>query len=118
MKHSGLECLDADPSHPPPRALSAPSPSRRPPLSLWLSSRFPQPVPAPRTGGTVNLVAYSTPKPAYTVLAADFAKTSAGGSASRVSPSFGPSGTQATSVVDGLGADVVNFSLDPTWRSW
>ena len=75
------------------------------------------PLPATRagaqnTGGTVNLVAYSTPKPAYTVLAADFAKTSAGGSVS-VSPSFGPSGTQATAVVDGLGADVVNFSLAP-----
>jgi sulfate transport system substrate-binding protein len=63
-------------------------------------------------GGTVNLVAYSTPKPAYTVLAADFAKTSAG-SGVTVTPSFGPSGTQATAVVDGLGADVVNFSLEP-----
>jgi sulfate/thiosulfate transport system substrate-binding protein len=63
-------------------------------------------------GGTVNLVAYSTPKPAYTVLATDFAKTSAG-SGVTVTPSFGPSGTQATAVVDGLGADVVNFSLEP-----
>src|SRR5580693_5077866 len=63
-------------------------------------------------GGTVGLVAYSTPKPAYTVLAADFAKTTAG-SGVTVSSSFGPSGTQATSVVDGLPADVVNFSLEP-----
>jgi len=63
-------------------------------------------------GGTVNLVAYSTPKPAYTVLAQDFAKTKAG-SGVTVSPSFGPSGAQATSVVDGLPADVVNFSLEP-----
>jgi sulfate transport system substrate-binding protein len=63
-------------------------------------------------GGTVNLVAYSTPKPAYTVLSADFAKTAAGSGAT-VSPSFGPSGTQATAVVDGLSADVVNFSLEP-----
>src|SRR6516162_927083 len=63
-----------------------------------------------QSGGTVNLVAYSTPKPAYTVLAADFAKTKTGTGVT-VSPSFGPSGTQATSVVDGLPADVVNFSL-------
>jgi len=64
------------------------------------------------TGGTVNLVAYSTPKPAYTVLDADFAGTK-GGSGVTVSGSFGPSGTQATSVVDGLPADVVNLALEP-----
>jgi sulfate transport system substrate-binding protein len=60
----------------------------------------------------VNLVAYSTPKPAFTVLSKDFAKTSAG-SGVTVSPSFGPSGTQATSVASGLPADLVNFSLEP-----
>jgi sulfate transport system substrate-binding protein len=60
----------------------------------------------------VNLIAYSTPKPAYTVLDADFAKTKSGSEVT-VSGSFGPSGTQATSVVDGLPADVVNFSLEP-----
>ena len=65
-----------------------------------------------QTGGTVNLVAYSTPKPAFTVLAADFAKTSSGKGVT-VTPSFGPSGSQATAVVDGLSADVVNFSLEP-----
>jgi sulfate/thiosulfate-binding protein len=65
-----------------------------------------------QSGGTVNLIAYSTPKPAYSVLAADFAKTKAGAGVT-VSPSFGPSGTQATSVVDGLPADLVNFSLAP-----
>jgi len=65
-----------------------------------------------QTGGTVNLVAYSTPKPAYSVLATDFAKTKAGAGVT-VSPSFGPSGTQATSVVNGLPADLVNFSLEP-----
>jgi len=65
-----------------------------------------------QTGGTVNLVAYSTPKPAYSVLAQDFAKTKSG-SGVTVAPSFGPSGTQATSAVDGLPADVVNFSLEP-----
>ena len=63
-------------------------------------------------GGTVNLVAYSTPKPAFGVLATDFSKTRAGAGVA-VSPSFGPSGTQATSVINGLPADVVNFSLEP-----
>ncbi|HXB37729.1 MAG TPA: sulfate ABC transporter substrate-binding protein [Acidimicrobiales bacterium] len=65
-----------------------------------------------QTGGSVNLVAYSTPKPAYTILGTDFAKTNSGAGVT-VSGSFGPSGTQATSVVDGLPADVVNFSLEP-----
>ncbi|HLN18048.1 MAG TPA: sulfate ABC transporter substrate-binding protein [Acidimicrobiales bacterium] len=66
--------------------------------------------PAGAQGGSVALVAYSTPKPAYSVLATDFAKTKAGQGVT-ISPSFGPSGTQATSVTDGLPADVVNFSL-------
>jgi sulfate transport system substrate-binding protein len=65
-----------------------------------------------QSGGTATLVAYSTPKPAYTVLAQDFAETK-NGSGVTVSPSFGPSGTQASSVVDGLPADLVNFSLEP-----
>jgi sulfate/thiosulfate transport system substrate-binding protein len=69
-------------------------------------------LPAGASGGTVNLVAYSTPKPAYTVLAQDFAKTKAGAGVT-VSPSFGPSGTQATAVINGLPADLVNFSLEP-----
>src|SRR5580704_2095756 len=62
-------------------------------------------LPAGASGGTVNLVAYSTPKPAYTVLDKAFAATKAGSGVS-ISPSFGPSGTQATSVIDGLPADV------------
>ncbi len=70
------------------------------------------PAVAQQGGGAVNLVAYSTPKPAYTVRAADFAKISAGAGVT-VTPSFGPSGTQATAVTDGLPADVVNFSLEP-----
>jgi sulfate/thiosulfate transport system substrate-binding protein len=65
-----------------------------------------------QTGGSVSLIAYSTPKPAYAVLAADFAKTKAGAGVT-ISQSFGPSGTQATAVIDGLPADVVNFSLEP-----
>ena len=60
----------------------------------------------------MNLVAYSTPSPPTPSLATAFAKTKAGAGVT-VSPSFGPSGTQATSVVDGLPADLVNFSLEP-----
>ena len=108
----------------PPR----PEPARDPPVApRAAASAWPPSLPWPphpslllalptaagaQAGGTVNLVAYSTPKPAYTVLAQDFAKTK-GGAGVTVSPSFGPSGTQATSVVDGLPADVVNFSLEP-----
>jgi sulfate/thiosulfate transport system substrate-binding protein len=69
-------------------------------------------LPAGAQGGTVNLVAYSTPKPAFTVLDSDFAKTKAGTGVT-VSPSFGPSGTQAAAVAEGLPADVVNLSLEP-----
>src|SRR5215472_11782285 len=64
---------------------------------------FALPAAAGAQGGSVGLVAYSTPKPAYTVLATAFAKTKAGAGVT-VSPSFGPSGTQATSVADGLPA--------------
>src|SRR5580692_442315 len=69
-------------------------------------------LPGGAQGGSCNLVPYSTPKPAYTPLAAAFAKAEAGAGIT-VSSSFGPSGTQATSVVDGLPADLLNFSLTP-----
>jgi len=62
--------------------------------------------------GSVTLVAYSTPKPAYAALIAAFQKTAAGKSVT-FSQSFGASGAQSTSVVDGLPTDVVNFSLTP-----
>jgi sulfate transport system substrate-binding protein len=68
-------------------------------------------LPAGASGGSVSLVAYSTPKPAYSALTAAFAKTKAGAGIT-VSSSFGPSGTQATAVVDGLPSDLVNFSLE------
>jgi len=68
--------------------------------------------PAGAAGGTVSLVAYSTPKPAYSVLISAFDETAAG-SGVTFTQSFGPSGTQATSVTQGLPADVVNFSLAP-----
>jgi sulfate/thiosulfate transport system substrate-binding protein len=68
--------------------------------------------PAGAAGGTISLVAYSTPKPAYAALIAAFNETAAGQGVT-FSQSYGPSGTQATSVTEGLPADVVNFSLDP-----
>jgi ABC-type sulfate transport system substrate-binding protein len=64
------------------------------------------------TGGSISLVAYSTPKPAYAALITAFQATKAGAGVT-FSQSFGASGSQSTSVVDGLPADVVNFSLTP-----
>ncbi|HEX4082237.1 MAG TPA: extracellular solute-binding protein, partial [Acidimicrobiales bacterium] len=61
---------------------------------------------------SVNLVAYSTPKPAYAALVTAFGATKAGQGVTVVQ-SYGPSGTQATDVVSGLPATVVNFSLSP-----
>jgi sulfate/thiosulfate transport system substrate-binding protein len=68
--------------------------------------------PAGASGGSVSLVAYSTPKPAYAALITAFEATKAGQGVT-FSQSFGASGSQATAVVDGLPADVVNFSLTP-----
>jgi len=62
--------------------------------------------------GSISLVAYSTPKPAYAVLIQHFAATSEGHGVT-FAQSFGPSGTEATAVVSGLHATVVNFSLEP-----
>ncbi|MGP8058038.1 MAG: sulfate ABC transporter substrate-binding protein [Acidimicrobiales bacterium] len=64
------------------------------------------------TGGSVALVAYSTPKPAFAKLISAFVTTKAGAGVT-FSQSYGPSGTQATAVTQGLPADVVNFSLSP-----
>jgi sulfate transport system substrate-binding protein len=61
------------------------------------------------SGKTINLVAYSVPKPAYDALAAAFAKTSAGKGVT-VNASYGPSGTQAKNVISGQKADYVAFS--------
>jgi sulfate transport system substrate-binding protein len=65
--------------------------------------------PAGASGGAIALVAYSTPKPAYTQLIKAFQATP-DGSGVTVTQSYGPSGTQARQVVDGLHATVVNFS--------
>src|ERR671930_2100976 len=63
-------------------------------------------------GGSVSLVAYSTPKDAYAQLIPAFQKTKAGNGVS-FSQSYGASGEQSRAVAAGLGADVVAFSLEP-----
>jgi sulfate transport system substrate-binding protein len=60
-------------------------------------------------GKSINLVAYSVPKPAYDALSAAFAKTSQG-KGFTLNASYGPSGTQRDAVLNGQKADVVNFS--------
>jgi sulfate transport system substrate-binding protein len=67
---------------------------------------------AAASGGSISLVAYSTPKPAYAALITAFQATKAGKGVT-FSQSFGASGSQSTAVVDGLPSDVVNFSLTP-----
>src|ERR671930_1828948 len=63
-------------------------------------------------GGSVTLVAYSTPKDAYAQLIPAFQKTTAGKGVS-FSQSYGASGEQSRAVAAGLDADVVAFSLAP-----
>jgi sulfate/thiosulfate transport system substrate-binding protein len=63
-------------------------------------------------GGSVDLVAYSTPKDAYGKIISAFQKTQAG-SGVDVSQSYGASGDQARAVVAGQSADLVALSLDP-----
>jgi sulfate/thiosulfate-binding protein len=59
---------------------------------------------------SVNLVAFSTPKPAYDALTAAFEKTAAGKGVT-FNSSYGPSGTQSKNVLGGqVSADFVNFS--------
>ena len=60
----------------------------------------------------LSLVAYSTPQAAYEQLIAAFQKTSAGKNIT-FSQSYGASGDQSRAVVNGLKADVVEFSLAP-----
>ena len=61
-------------------------------------------------GATLNLVAYSTPQPAYAKLIAAFQKTPAGKNV-KFTQSYGASGDQAAAVIAGQAADVVEFSL-------
>jgi sulfate/thiosulfate transport system substrate-binding protein len=63
-------------------------------------------------GGSVALVAYSTPTAAYGQIIPAFQKTAAGKGVS-FTQSYGASGDQAQAVLNGLHADVVAFSLEP-----
>jgi sulfate/thiosulfate transport system substrate-binding protein len=65
---------------------------------------------APGGPATLNLVAYSTPQPAYAKLIAAFQKTPAGKDV-KFTQSYGASGDQAAAVIAGQAADVVEFSL-------
>jgi sulfate transport system substrate-binding protein len=65
-----------------------------------------------RDSASLTLVAYSTPKSAYDHIIPDFQKTKAGKGVT-FSTSYGPSGDQSRAVSQGLGADVVEFSLEP-----
>lgn len=62
------------------------------------------------SGGTVNIVAYSVPKPAYDSLSKAFEKTPAGKGVT-FNSSYGPSGTQSKAVAAGQKADYVGFSV-------
>jgi sulfate/thiosulfate-binding protein len=68
------------------------------------------------SGGSISLVAYSTPRDAYTKLIPAFTSTSAG-SGTSFQQSYGASGEQARAVIAGLKADVVGFSLEPDMTS-
>ena len=63
-------------------------------------------------GGSISLVAYSTPRAAYADLIPAFQKTT-GGKDTSFSQSYGASGEQARAVISGLKADVVALSLEP-----
>jgi sulfate/thiosulfate transport system substrate-binding protein len=66
--------------------------------------------------GSISLVAYSTPRDAYTKLIPAFTDTAAGKGTS-FQQSYGASGEQARAVINGLEADVVEFSLEPDMTS-
>jgi sulfate transport system substrate-binding protein len=68
------------------------------------------------SGGSISLVAYSTPRDAYAKLIPAFTSTSAGRGTS-FQQSYGASGEQARAVIAGLKADVVAFSLEPDMSS-
>src|SRR6478672_9752671 len=68
------------------------------------------------SGGSISLVAYSTPRDAYTKLIPAFQRTQAGQGTS-FQQSYGASGEQARAVIAGLKADVVEFSLEPDMTS-
>ena len=65
-----------------------------------------------KEGGSISLVAYSTPKEAYGQIISAFQKTKAGQGVT-FQQSYSGSTEQAQAVVNGLHADVVALSLEP-----
>jgi sulfate transport system substrate-binding protein len=63
-------------------------------------------------GGSVDLVAYSTPKDAYGKIISAFQQTAAGSGVS-FTQSYGASGDQARAIAAGQPADIAALSLDP-----
>src|SRR3954470_8918104 len=63
-------------------------------------------------GGSLSLVAYSTPKEAYEGIIPAFAATPAGKGVT-FSQSYGASGDQARAIISGLPTDVAALSLEP-----
>src|SRR3954452_1111875 len=63
-------------------------------------------------GGSIDLVAYSTPKDAYGKIISAFQKTQAG-NGTNFNQSYGASGDQARAVAAGQNADLVALSLAP-----
>ena len=61
---------------------------------------------------TLTLVAYAVPEPGWSEIIPAFAATLAGEGVA-VTASYGSSGDQSRSVVDGKPADLVNFSVEP-----
>ncbi len=64
------------------------------------------------SGGTISLVAYSTPQVVYDEIIPDFNATDAGKNVA-IKTSYGASGEQSRAVEAGLPADVVTFSIEP-----
>jgi sulfate transport system substrate-binding protein len=64
------------------------------------------------SGGTLSLIAYSTPQEAYEEIIPAFQKSD-GGDGVKFKQSYGASGDQARAVEAGLNADVVALSLAP-----
>jgi sulfate/thiosulfate-binding protein len=61
---------------------------------------------------TLTLVAYAVPEPGWSKIVPAFAATPEGKGVA-VTTSYGASGDQSRSVVDGKPADIVNFSVEP-----
>jgi sulfate/thiosulfate transport system substrate-binding protein len=86
---------------------------RRAALLMTLVAAFVVPAAGARTTDTtLSLVAYSTPKTAFSTIIPAFQQTAAGKGVS-FTQSYGPSADQANAIVNGLPADVVDLSLAP-----